>query len=78
MFLWQTVHSGFLCKDLEHLKIIFYIRISNFRSSYLHNESLKTDSLVVVLVVPVELEVVVEDEAVLHVVRHLKADRRSA
>ena len=38
---------------------------------YLHNESLEADTVVVVLVVSVELEVVMEDEAVLHVTGHL-------
>ncbi len=41
-------------------------------ASYLHDESLQTDALVVVLVVAVELKVVVEDEAALHVTRHLQ------
>ena len=39
--------------------------------SNLHHESLEADLLVAVGLVAVELEVVVEDEAVLHVRRHL-------
>ena len=46
-------------------------------TSYLHDKSLEADSFKVVGVFAIEFEVVVENEAVLHVTRHFKPDRRS-
>ena len=43
---------------------------------HLHDESLEADLFKVVGLVVVKVEVVVEDEAVLHVRRHLDPDRR--
>lgn len=45
-----------------------------FGELYLHDESFEADALVVVSVFAVEFEIVVKDQAVLHVTRHFKPD----
>ncbi len=45
---------------------------------YLHHESLEADFLEGIGLVAVELQVVVEDQTVLHVTGHLNADRCGA
>lgn len=44
---------------------------------YLHDKSFEADSLVIVGVFAVEFEIVVKDQAVLHVTRHFKPDSSS-
>ena len=68
----EVVHDGLKEKrGCMSLRLLFLARLIN----YLHDEALEADALVVVLVVAVELEVVVEDQARLHVRRHLQPYR---
>ena len=62
---------------LKNDSIIILTQLLMTMTSYLHDKSLEADSFKVVGVFAIEFEVVVENEAVLHVTRHFKPDRRS-
>jgi hypothetical protein len=70
---WEKQGEIDTCESIAQLCLIH--RTFAWRLTYLHDEAFERDSLKVVRVLVVELEVVVEDEGGLHVDRHLQPHR---